>query len=310
MHTLAERAHALILEKRIEIVSAQDPFEHGLAALRAVRGTNAKLHIQVHTDFLSPWFVKSSSWRMSLLNRYRCRLADHVLPGADGIRVVSARIKNSLIERYGSQICEPSIVPITVDEIMPDQVPLPPHAFSFALIAVGRLEPEKRIEDILTALKRIEKSYPMVGLFIVGGGRERVRLEQLSHTLGLADKVIFLGERTDAWGLMRSADAFIQASAYEGYGRTLVEAALAGIPIITTNVGIVGEIFKKDEEVLAVPVADPAALSASIIDLIEDAAKRQELSKHAEMTAREHLAAQGNLAERITEDLAHTLYTK
>ena len=93
VRALVLRAHALILEKEIEVVSAQDPFEHGLAALRAVRGTSAKLHIQVHTDFLSPWFVKSGNWRsprvrMPLLNSYRRKIADRVLIAAAGIREV------------------------------------------------------------------------------------------------------------------------------------------------------------------------------------------------------------------------------
>ncbi len=309
---LARCSSAIIREKGIEIVSAQDPFEHGLAALRAIAKIQApkpKLHIQVHTDFLSPWFVRSGNWRsptvrMPLLNRFRRRMADRVLPAADGIRVVSERVKQSLIARYDVRIKEPSVIPITVDAAVPEAVRLPDHPFTFALIAVGRLEREKRIEDILAALALVVKHYTMVGLFIVGEGRERGRLERMTHRLGLEKNVIFLGARADARGLMRSAQAFIQASAYEGYGRTLIEAALAKIPIITTDVGIVGEVFKGSEDVLAVPVADPTALSLGIVSILEDTSVRIELPMHAEEAARAHLAAQGNLAERIRDDLA------
>ena len=167
VRALALRAHALILEKEIEVVSAQDPFEHGLAALRAVRGTSAKLHIQVHTDFLSPWFVRSGNWRsprvrMPLLNSYRRKIADRVLPAAAGIRVVSERVKASLVERYGNRISEPSVIPVAVDSVVPEKIRLPAHpSFTFALITVGRLEPEKRIEDILAALALVAPHYPM-----------------------------------------------------------------------------------------------------------------------------------------------------
>jgi len=312
VHTLTKRAHALILEKGIEVVSAQDPFEHGLAALRAVHGTQAKLHIQVHTDFLSPWFVRSGNWRsprvrMPLLNRYRRHLADRVLPSSDGIRVVSERIKASLVARYGSRISDLTVIPVAVDAIMPAPIRLPEHSFTFALIAVGRLEPEKRIEDILAALKLVAPQYPMVGLFIVGAGSERARLERMTRSLGLADKIIFLGNRPDAWGLMQNAQAFIQASAYEGYGRTLIEAALARVPIITTDVGIVGEVFKGYEDILAVPVADPTALSLSIVGFIEDNGVRQDLPRHAEIAARAHLAEVGDIPARIVEDLSRVL---
>jgi len=121
--------------------------------------------------------------------------------------------------------------------------------------------------------------------------------------LKLTDKVIFLDDRPDARGLMRSAQAFIQASAYEGYGRTLIEAALARVPIITTDVGIVGEVFKGYEDVLAVPVADPTALSLSIVGFIEDNRVRQEFPIRAEAAARAHLAAVGDIPSRIAEDL-------
>ena len=315
VRALALRAHALILEHDIEVVSAQDPFEHGLAALRAISKIQApkpKLHIQVHTDFLSPWFVKSGNWRsprvrMPLLNSYRRKIADRVLLAAASIRVVSERVKASLVERYGNRISEPSVIPVAIDPVVPEKIRLPAHPFTFALITVGRLEPEKRIEDILAALKLVVPHYPMVGLFIVGEGRERGKLERMARSLGVENKVVFLGDRPDARGLMASAQAFIQASAYEGYGRTLIEAALAKVPIITTDVGIVGEVFKGYEDVLSAPVADPTALSLAIVGFIEDNAVRQELPRHAEETARAHLAFVGDIPARIAEDLARTL---
>lgn len=314
VRVLSRLAHELVLRHNIEIVSAQDPFEHGLAALRAVQGTSAKLHVQVHTDFLSPWFVRSGNWRspsvrMPFLNRYRVKIADSVLSKAQGVRVVSERVKASLLARYGSRIPEPVVIPVSVDVNVPEPVRLPAHpGFTFALIAVGRLEPEKRIEDILAALNLVVKHYPMVGLFIVGEGRERAKLERMVSSFELEQHVIFLGNRPDARALMASAHAFIQASAYEGYGRTLIEAALAKVPIITTDVGIVGEVFKGYEDVLSVPVADPTALSLSIVGIIEDNSVRQELPRHAEDTARVHLATVGDISARIAADLAQTLH--
>lgn len=308
MRALTKKAQALILEYGIEVVSAQDPFEQGMAALRAVEGTKAKLHVQVHTDFLSPWFIRSGNWRsaqvrMPLLNRFRLRWADEVLPKAHGIRVVSGRVKQSLVSHYAGRIVEPVVIPVAVDTTVPERVLLPAHPFTFALIAVGRLEPEKRIEDILAALALVVPKYPVAGLFIVGEGRERRKLESMVRTLGLTNHVIFLGNRPDAWGLMQSAQAFIQASAYEGYGRTLIEAALAKVPIITTDVGIVGEVFKGYEDVLAVPVADPTALSLSIVGMLEDESAHLELPIRAEAAARAHLATIGDLPTRIAEDL-------
>ncbi len=311
-HALEDKVRRLVREHAIAVVSAQDPFEHGIAALRGIRGTTAKLHIQVHTDFLSPWFVRSGNFRSPVvpapaLNRVRVALADQVLPQAHGIRVVSARIQQSLVARYGSHIPTPIVIPIQVPHTPPTPVLLPKHPFTFALITVGRLEPEKRMEDIIAAITTIKDQYPAVGLFIVGEGRERPKLEKMVRNAGLTERVIFLGARTDAPGLMASAQAYIQASAYEGYGRTLIEAALAEVPIITTDVGVVGEVFRGYEEVLAAPVADPAALALHIRGLVEDMRARRELSMHAKAAVEKHLAETDTSPEAIARDLVRLI---
>lgn len=307
---LQSRAHALILEKGIEVVSAQDPFEQGLAALKAVRGTQAKLHIQVHTDFLSPWFVRDGVFRslrikMPLLNRWRVGVAKKVLPHAAGIRAVSERVAKSIVVAYGDSVPTPSIIPIAVSPNVPAPVPLPPHGFSFAFMTSGRLAPEKRTEDILFALGKLGLHHQSVGLVVVGDGSEQEKLEKLAAKLGLSARVLFLGNRAaDARGLMASAQCYVQASAYEGYSRTLVEAALAKIPIITTDVGIVGEVLKGYEDVLATPPGDTANLAAHMEAIIGDHQLRKTLAMNAEHSVRNHLAAYADAPKLIAEDLA------
>jgi glycosyltransferase involved in cell wall biosynthesis len=302
------RARKLVRTQNIAVVSAQDPFEHGWIAARAVRDTNAKLHIQLHTDAFSPWFVRSGiarspRVRVPVLNRLRLRLADIVLPRANGVRIVSSRIQDSLIARYGDTFAPASVIPIHVDSTIPPNVPLPEPSFPFTLITVSRLEPEKRIEDILYALAGLKDAYPAVGLMIVGSGSERGTLERLVHTLGIVERVRFLGARTDARGLMQSAQAYIQASAYEGYGITLIEAALARLPIITTDVGIVGEVFKGNEDVLSAPPGDPAQLLLNIRRLVEDSALRIQLPMRAEAAAKQHLASVRTTPADIIADM-------
>lgn len=307
---LALRARDIIVRHEIQVVSAQDPFEQGLAALKAIKGTTAKLHIQVHTDFLSPWFVRGGNIRsprvpVPFLNRVRRHIADQVLPNAQGIRVVSERIRSSIVARYGTRVPDPIVIPIRVSRIVPDPVSLPQRPFTFTLTTVGRLESEKRIQDSIAALALIKDTHPTVGLYIIGEGSEKSRLKQYALSSGLGERVLFSsGWRTDAWGLVRSSQAYIQTSAYEGYGRTLLEAALAGVPIITTDVGIVGEVFQGYAHVLSAPVADPAALSVHIRSLVENVALRTELSMHARDAAEAHLAHYDTSAEAMAADLA------
>ncbi|HEY0010299.1 MAG TPA: glycosyltransferase [Candidatus Paceibacterota bacterium] len=306
------RARQLIKAHGIAVVSAQNPFEHGFIAMRAVRGTTAKLHLQVHTDYLSPWFTRGAIYRsprvrMPLLNRIRIPLAHRVVIRADGIRAVSARIKESMLARYGARIPEPSVIPIPMSPEVPPKVSLPERPFTFTLIAVSRLEPEKRLPDVLATVRRLHQVYPSLGVVIVGDGSERTHLEKLARTWGIEDRVLFLGWRPDAWGLIQDANAFIQASAYEGYGATLIEAALAGVPIVTSDVGVVGEVFVGYEHVFAAPVGDPTNLAALTAQLIEDPQTRILLSLEGKRAALAHLAALKNTPADIVADMLRTV---
>lgn len=298
---LMSRAHELVLKENIMVVSAQDPFEHGLAALQAVRGTRAQLHIQVHTDFLSPWYT-----RTSLLNRVRVLLAAQVLPHAAAVRVVSKRVAEAVTATYG--VRSVAVIPI-VTEPAPPTVGMLPTTFAFTLITHCRVEKEKRLGDVLEALRIARHTYPDVGLVVVGEGRERRSLELLSRRLGLTDAVVFLGERSDARSLLGAADAYIQASAYEGYGRSLIEAALAKLPIITTNVGIVDDVLIDTESALVASVGDSRRLAEHIGALRGDEALRESLAARAWQEVAAHLASLGDTKEAIARDLMHTART-
>ncbi|MDR3546812.1 MAG: glycosyltransferase [Candidatus Pacebacteria bacterium] len=308
LSNLRKMIRAIVLKEGIEVVSVRDPFEHAQVALRAISGTSAKLHIVIETDFLSPWFIRdhisrSPQVRMSPSNRKCQKIADEVLPHAQGIRVVSKRIRDSLIEKYGNKIVTPSLIPLPISDTLPPAVQLPGHPYTFVLMAISPLEPEKRIEDILVALARIKDTYPSVGLMIVGDGSEHKRLQHWADVLGLGVRVHFLGDRPDAVGLLRNANAFIQSSGCEGFGEMLVEAALARIPIIASDAGLVGEVFKGYEDILATPPGDPANIAVHIMNLVEDTQLRARLTMKAEQTVRSYLASVHAAPTDIAADL-------
>lgn len=311
-NVLISKARELIGLHSIELVSAQDPFEYGYVGYKAIQGTAVKFHIQIHTDFLSPWFTRTGIFRspqvvMPIKNTLRKKIAHRVLPKAQGIRVVSERIKNSLLERYGNTIVIPEVLPIVPQGEIPERAPLPVATTPFTLVTIGRLEPEKRIDDILVALARIQEEYPTVSLVVIGEGRERERLEAQTASLGLSERVHFVGSRGDAWGLMRSGQGYIQASAYEGYGITLIEAALARVPIISSDVGIIGEVLTGYEDVLVSPPGDPTNLAYHIIGLIEDTASKELRVRNAEHKAQAHVQMYQDLPRKIADDLRRVL---
>ncbi len=106
-----------LLNKKSVVVTAQDPFETGFAGWRIAKALNAELNLQIHTDFMSPYFAKT------FLNKIRVQIATFLLPKADSIRVVSERIKTSL--KGFNLKKDPTVLPIYVDiEKIEDTCPL------------------------------------------------------------------------------------------------------------------------------------------------------------------------------------------
>lgn len=255
--------------KGIEVVSSQDPFEQGIIAWLIAKRIGAKLHIQIHTDIGSPYF------KVGLKNKIRCLLAKFILPRADAIRAVSERVKKAAVHEFGAPLHLISILPI-MD--MPKEIKSNmnsqtlkeafPHYDSTVLV-ISRLEPEKNVALALRAFAIIAKAHPKTGLFILGDGREKSVLSALAVSLGIDAQVRFLGFRHDAEFFLKHANMYLLTSDYEGYGRTLIETAAAGCPIVTTDVGLIGSILTK-EEALICPPRNEKCLATHLSLLLEN----------------------------------------
>lgn len=258
------------------VVTCQDPFESGFVGWRIVSKFRLPLHMQIHTDFLSPYF------KTSLLQRIRVMLAQFLLPKATGVRVVSKRIALSLSQAGIRLSREPQVLPIriTVPKEMDyrgEKVRLFPE-FTFTTVMASRLEKEKRIEDALRAHKAIVSVYPRAGLVIVGDGSQLAFLKKYAINLGIAESVRFLGWIDDVSKVISSADAFLSVSEYEGYGMSMIEAGLLGVPVVTTDVGIAGDVLVNGKNSYVCSVGDVACVTHAISELLTQNGKRHELA--------------------------------
>lgn len=220
------------------VITTQDPFESGLIGLALKKRNNIKLQVQVHTDFLSYHFVNTP------LNLIRIIIGHFVLKRADGIRVVSSVIKDSIVKRYPRLESKISILPIFVD-VQKIQNKMPERdikndfkQFGFIIMMASRLTKEKRIDLAISAMKEVLKEFPASGLVICGSGSEKKNLQRLAISLGVEDNVVFAGWQNDLISYFKTAGLYLLTSEYEGYGMTLIEAGASGCPIVTTSVGI------------------------------------------------------------------------
>ncbi len=232
----------------LDLVTAQDPFMTGWVGYKIAKKFKIPLQIQIHTDFLSPYFKKES-----LLNRIRVLIAKFIIPKASCIRVVSERIKNSLLARGYWLVPEKIVVlPIFVDigKIKNTSISIDLHKkysqFDFIILMASRFTKEKNIKIAISAINEIIKEYPKTGLIIVGVGPEENNLKFKIKNLKLLNNVIIEPWNNDLISYYKTADLFLLTSNYEGYGRTIIEAAAAGCKIVSSNVGIADEVLNNN----------------------------------------------------------------
>jgi len=113
----------------------------------------------------------------------------------------------------------------------------------FIIGTVARLHPQKSLHTLITAFKTFSKQVPNSKLFIVGEGYLESELKSLVSNLGIIDKVIFTGKRSEIPVFYKIFDVFVLCSIYEGLGLVLLEAMAAEKPIIGTNAGAIPDII-------------------------------------------------------------------
>lgn len=147
--------------------------------------------------------------------------------------------------------------------------------------AVGRLHPAKDHPTLLAAFREVAAAIPDAVLVVVGGGALQAELETLARSLGIGDRVHFLGDRNDVRELLRGFDVLAVSSRTEGYSVVLVEASAVGLPIVATAVGGNAEIVRDGATGIIVPPQNPAALAAGIRALLDDPARAERLGEAA-----------------------------
>ena len=149
---------------------------------------------------------------------------------------------------------------------------------SVTLLFVGRIARNRRVENLIRALKEVDDG---VTLNLVGSeektssvSREGYleELNALARNLEVEDRVHFVGPRFDDELIeyYRSADIFVYASKYESFGQPILEAAAAGLPVISTPVGIAKELIRNGKTGYLVEFDNPSMLAEHIKALLDE----------------------------------------
>jgi glycosyltransferase involved in cell wall biosynthesis len=162
----------------------------------------------------------------------------------------------------------------------------------------ARLVRQKALHDLLYATREILKQRKDVRVLIVGEGPLEKQLKSLTEELQIMENVVFLGFRTDVPAILGMLDIFVMPSAYEGLGLSIVEAMMAGKPVVGTRVSGIEELIVDQRTGILVPPGDPRALAEALLLLMESPQKREEMGQEGKKRAFEFFTI-----ERMTEDL-------
>lgn len=149
---------------------------------------------------------------------------------------------------------------------------VPENAFVVGTIA--ELHKNKGLSYAIEAFAKLLPNNPNLYYFILGEGEEKERLEALVGQYGLQGRVFLLGFVDDASRYLKAFDLFLLSSTTEGLALVLLEAGLAGLPVIASCVGGIPEIIEDGKTGLLIPPRDPNALARTLEWISENSTER------------------------------------
>ena len=151
------------------------------------------------------------------------------------------------------------------------------------LLFVGRLEYEKGVHDAIAALPRIRRAHPGATLTIAGEGTQQDWLVEQARKHRVLKATRFVGrlDHDELLAVLHRADAAVLPSHYEPFGLAALEAAAAGTPLVTSNIGGLGEAVINGETGMSCPPRDVTRLAKAVIAVLDDPAAAQRRAKAA-----------------------------
>jgi glycosyltransferase involved in cell wall biosynthesis len=310
MFDLARRARAALEDGwRPDVITSQEAWEEGVVASRMARSLGSRDLPQLHFD------IFSDSWASeSRINPLKRTLARHVFQHANCVRVVSRPLKNLMVARWGVVAERIAVAPVGVGfsasklsseeckrKLLLDLVGRP------VVLFVGRLCAQKNLELWLSVARRVLASKPQTRFVLVGAGELAAPLERMIQAMGIAHAVFLVGSRDyaelpDVYG---AADVFLLTSHYEGFGRVVLEAMLAGLPVVSTRSQGPEDLVEEAVTGHLTPVQDEDLLAQRIAQLLADPARAREMGKAGRRIALERFSLPV-LTDRIIDAWAGT----
>ncbi len=152
---------------------------------------------------------------------------------------------------------------------------------SIGVLFLGRLKKDKGIIDLAQAFSLLEKRFPDVHLVIVGPDEDNLQGDVKQILSGCGLRLHFIAQTNEPENYMMACDIFCLPSYREGFGSVIIEAAACGIPAIGSRIYGVTDAIDENETGLLFEPGDVTELANTLVTLLKDPERRQELGKNA-----------------------------
>ncbi|TWT33233.1 glycosyltransferase [Blastopirellula retiformator] len=260
---------------------------YGRSAAQAVKVP----HIICGERCVDPW---KQGYEIAI-DRYLDRKTDKIAVNSSGIEqfyVEKGRDPKKFVVIPNGIDATPPPAPLSREQLL-RQLDLPYD--SRLLVAVGRLWPQKRLKDLIWSIDILNRIRSDVHLLIIGDGPQRDRLKKFARQANTEGSVHFLGARNDVPQIMAHADCFLLASGYEGQSNALMEAMVAGVPAIVSDIPGNRDLVVSEKTGFLVPLGQRAEYSRYTNIVLEDDDLRRRLGQ----AAQERIAAEFSIPQMI-----------
>lgn len=243
---------------------------HSFPALFAAFARKKKFIFTPHT------FGFSKSWIRKTLHKFYRPFGDYIFKSASKI-ISTAQFENKWLKET-FRIPESKLIYIPLPINLSNKKNHTEKPRSIIKIAYfGRLSHEKNIKVLILAFKLIKMQQQDVSLFIAGDGPARKDLEYLGKNVG---NVNFLGRlpETDLKKFLDNIDIFVLPSIFEVSPRAVIEAMSLGIPVVTTPVGELPQVFRDGKDCLFAKIDDPQDMAEKILWLMNNEKQAKEIA--------------------------------
>jgi glycosyltransferase involved in cell wall biosynthesis len=169
------------------------------------------------------------------------------------------------------------INPVVTRELSKQPVPrLRTTPSEYVFVTTGRLHPQKGYELAVEAAAFLQKNGLKFKWYFIGEGLERGKIERLISSYGLQQSVVLLGLQTNPYPYMAQADVYVQTSRFEGFGMTVAEAKILGLPIVSTNFEVIYDQIVHEKNGLIAEM-DGEKIGEQILRLVQDDQLRERI---------------------------------